>query len=49
MVVKRIPYDYSQRIESIMSKIISDTVNNSGFNQKKNEKGEQKCIKNSIF
>ena len=38
VVVKRIPYDYSQRIESIMSKIISDTVNNSGFNQKKTKK-----------
>ena len=31
VVVKRIPYDYRQRIESIISKIISDTVNNSGF------------------
>lgn len=41
VVVKRIPYDYSQRIESIesiMYKIISDTFNNSGFNQKKTKK-----------
>ena len=49
VVVKRIHYDYTKRIESEQSNAFFYTFNDYGFRQKKNEKGEQKCIKNSIF